>query len=97
MWFFFHRFPASNSHGFILQFLVSTASFYTEAEKPVAYILDLMKLDVANLFASPPLSISEKFKENLHIYISSNGLSRGLVNNVDCIIVSWLLNSLLFV
>lgn len=89
MWSFFHRFPASNSHGFIQQFLVSKASFYTEAEKPVTYILDLLNLDVPNLFASPPHSISETFQENLHIYISSTGLSRALVNNVDNIIVSW--------
>ena len=91
---FFHRLPASNSHGFILQFLVSKASFYTEAEKPVTYILDLMKLDVPNLFASPPHSISETFKENLHTYISSTGLSRELVNNVDSIMVSWLRTNL---
>ena len=87
---FVNRIPDSNSQGFILQFLMSDeASLYTKAGKPVAFVLDLMKLDVPDLFASSPHSTtSERFQKDLHTYISSNGLSRDLLENVDKIMVS---------
>ena len=71
---------------------MSEASLYTEAGKPVAFILDLMKLDVPDLFASPVVTpphntTSESFQKTLHTYISSNGLSRDLLKNVDKIMV----------
>ena len=87
---FVNRVPDSNSQGFILQFLMSDeASLYTAAGKPVAFVLDLMKLDVPDLFASPPHNTtSERFQKNLHTYISTNGLSRDLLKNVDKLMVS---------
>ena len=85
---FFDRFPESNSHGFILQFLLSEAAFYAEASKAGTFILDLMKLDVPNLFASPPHSTGESFKKELHRYILEKRLSRELQKNVESIMVS---------
>ena len=61
------------------------------------YILDLMKLDVPNLFIGPPDDTdiscgtgvpSEKFMKDLHSYIDSNELSRELLGNLDSIMVS---------
>lgn len=61
------------------------------------YILDLVKLDVPNLFIGPPLETgiqgdssvpAEKFMEHLHSYIASNDLQRELLKNVDVIMVS---------
>ena len=85
---FFDRSPGSNSHDFILQFLLSEAAFYAEASKAGTFILDLMKLDVPNLFASPPHSTGESFKKDLHLYIFANTLSRELQKNVESIMVS---------
>ena len=87
---FVNRVPDASSQGFILQFLMSDeASLYTEAGKRVAFVLDLMKLDVPDLFASPPHNTtSERFQENLHAYISKEGLSKDLLENVDKIMVS---------
>ena len=84
---FFDRSPGSNSHDFILQFLLSEAAFYAEASKAGTFILDLMKLDVPNLFASPPHSTGESFKKDLHLYIT-NSLSREFPKNVESIMVS---------
>ena len=70
---------------------MSEASFYIEASKPVAFILDLMKLNVPDLFASPVTpphnTTSGRFQKTLHTYISSNGLLRDLLKNVDKIMV----------
>ena len=85
---FFNRNPESNSHDFILQFLLSEAAFYAEASKAGTFFLDLMKLDVPNLFASPPHSTGESFKKKLHLYISENSLPRELQKNVESIMVS---------
>ena len=61
------------------------------------YILDLVKLDVPNLFIGPAFETAtqsdtsvpgEKFKEHLHSYIASNDLQRELLKNVDVIMVS---------
>ena len=89
--FFCSRFPEPNEHGFILDFISSKAPFYAELKQPVKYIFDVMKLDVPNLFTAPRNDTSipgEKFKEHLHYYIASNGLSRDLLKNVDVIMVS---------
>ena len=85
---FSNRCPESDSHGFILQFLFSEAAVYAKADKAGTFILDLMKLDVPNLFASPPHFISENFKENLHSYIIANSLSKELQKSVESIMVS---------
>ena len=85
---FFDRSSESNSHGFILQFLLSEAAFYAKASKAGAFILDLMKLDVPNLFASPPHSTGESCKKELHRYILKERLSRELQKNVESIMVS---------
>lgn len=83
-----NRYPASNSHVFILQFLLSEAAAYAKAGKAGTFILHLMKLDVPNLFAGPPHSTSESFKKNLHCYIIANSLSRELQRHVESIMVS---------
>ena len=85
---FSNRYPESDSHGFILEFLLSEAAVYAKADKAGTFILDLMKLDVPNLFASPPHFISESFKKNLHGYIIANSLSGELQENVEGIMVS---------
>ena len=85
---FLNRYPESDSHGFILEFLLSEAAVYAKADKAGTFILDLMKLDVPKLFASPPHSTSESFKKNLHCYIVGNSLSRELQKNVESIMVS---------
>ena len=93
----FYRSPDPSTHGFILQYLSSEAYCYAVSSKPVIYILDLVKLDVPNLFIGPPLETgtqddisvpAEKFKEHLHSYIASNDLQRELLKNVDVIMVS---------
>ena len=74
-----------------MDFISSKALFYAELKQPVKYILDVMKLDVPNLFTAPQSDTSvpgEKLKEHLHSYIASNGLSRDLLRNVDAIMVS---------
>ena len=83
-----NRYPESDSHGFILQFLLSEAAAYAKAGKVETFILHLMKLDVPNLFAGPPHSISESFKNNLHGYIIANSLSRELQRHVEILMVS---------
>ena len=83
-----NRYPSSNSHVFILQFLLSEAAAYAKAGKAETFILHLMKLDVPNLFAGPPHSISESFKNNLHCYIIANSLSRELQRHVEILMVS---------
>ena len=83
-----NRYPESTNHDFILQFLLSEAAHYVGAGKAGTFILDLMKLDVPKLFASPPHSTSESFKKNLHCYIVANSLSRELQKNVESIMVS---------
>ena len=85
---FSNRYPESKNHGFILEFLLSEADHYAEARKAGTFILDLMKLDVPNLFASPPHFISESFKKNLHSYIVANNLSIELQKSVESIMVS---------
>jgi len=75
---------------------MSEASYYSEANKPVAYILDLMRLDVPDLFCNRRGDIGvtgESFKGYLHEYIASSGLSRDLLKCVDIIMVSWFSNS----
>ena len=84
---FSNRYPESDSHGFILDFLLSEAAVYAKAGKAGTFLLDLMKLDVPNLFACPPHSTSESFKKNLHSYFA-NDLSRELQKNVESIMVS---------
>ena len=90
----FHRYPEPNDHGFILEFLLSEAFFYAKINKQVKYILDIMKLDVPNLFTGPPSNPGipsipgAKFKEHLHSYIATNDLPRELLKNVDVIMVS---------
>ena len=89
--FSFFRFRDPNEHGFILDFLFSKAAIYAELKQPVKYILDVMKLDVPNLFTDSQSGTSgpgENFKELLHSYIASNGLQRELLKNVDVIMVS---------
>ena len=72
-----------------MDFISSKAlSSYAESRQPVKYILDVMKLDVPNLFTAPQSVPGEKLKEHLHSYIASNGLSRELLKNVDTIMVS---------
>ena len=92
-----HRLPEPSKHGFIIDYLSSEANVYVRSSKPVRYILDLMKLDVPNLFVGPPVDTgtscgtsvpSEKFTEDLHFYIDSNELSRELLRNFDSIMVS---------
>ena len=83
-----NRYPESDSHGFILQFLLSEAAVYAEAGKAGTFILDIMKLDVPKLFAGPPHSTSESFKKNLHSYIFANSLSRELQRHVKILMVS---------
>ena len=92
-----YRSPEPSTHGFIIDYLSSEAILYVRSEKPVRYILHLMKLDVPNLFTGPPddpgvlsgtSNPGEKFKEHLHSYIASNGLSRELLRNLDTIMVS---------
>ena len=85
---FSNRYPESDSHDFILEFLLTEAAFYAEAGKAGILILDLMKLDVPKLFACPPHSTSENFKKNLHSYIFANSLSRELQKSVESIMVS---------
>ena len=88
----FHRFPEPKSHNFILEFLVSESTYYTEANKQVVFVLDLMKLDVPCLFYDRQDETSvpgENFKEYLHLYIASSGLSKELLNRMDTIMVSW--------
>ena len=85
---FLNRYPESDNHSFILQFLLSEAAVYAKADKAGTFLLDLMKLDVPNLFACPPRFISESFKKNLHSYIIANDLSRELLKNVESIMVS---------
>ena len=90
--FLFVRFQEPKDHTFILEFLLSESSCYVEANKQVAFILDLMKLDVPNLFCERRGGTSitgESFKGNLHAYIASSGLSRDLPKCVDIIMVSW--------
>ena len=56
------------------------------------FILDLMKLDVPDLFYDIQGRTSvpgASFKEYLHQYIASNGLSKELLKRVDKIMVSW--------
>ena len=84
---FLSRYPESDSHGFILDFLLSEAAVYAKAGKAGTFLLDLMKLDVPKLFACPPHSTSESFKKNLHSYFA-NDLSRELQKNVESIMVS---------
>ena len=93
----FYRSPEPSTHGFILQYLSSEAYCYAVSSKPVIYILDLVKLDVPNLFIGPAFETAtqsdtsvpgEKFKEHLHSYIASNDLQRELLKNVDVIMVS---------
>ena len=89
---FFYRFPEPKAHTFILEFILLESTYYAEANKRVAFILDIMKLDVPDLFCdqrgdtSPP---GETFKVYLHGYIASSGLSRDLLKCVDTIMVSW--------
>ena len=93
---FFYRFPEPKAHTFILEFILLESTYYAEANKRVAFILDIMKLDVPDLFCdqrgdtSPP---GETFKVYLHGYIASSGLSRDLLKCVDTIMVSWVSNS----
>ena len=82
-----NRFPESKDHDFILQFLLFEATLYAEAGKAGMFILDVMKLDVPNLFASPPHSTSENFKKNLHSYIFAQSLSTELQKNLETIMV----------
>ena len=92
-----HRSPEPRRHGFIIDYLSSEAIYYVRLSKPVRYILDLLKLDVPNLFIGPPddtgiscaTSVpSIKFMQDLHSYIDSNELSRELLENLDGIMVS---------
>ena len=85
---FSNRYPESDSHEFILEFLLTEAVFYAEAGRAGMFILDLMKLDVPKLFACPPHSTSENFKKNLRSYIFANSLSRELQKSVESIMVS---------
>jgi len=89
--YFFYRFPEPKAHTFILEFILLESTYYAEANKRVAFILDIMKLDVPDLFCdqrgdtSPP---GETFKMYLHGYIASSCLSRDLLKCVDTIMVS---------
>lgn len=85
---FSNRYPESKNHDFILDFLLYEAALYAGAGKAGMFIPDLMKLDVPNLFASPPHFIGESFKKNLHSYIFANSLPRELQKNVESIMVS---------
>jgi len=82
------RSPEPKAHTFILEFILLESTYYAEANKRIAFILDIMKLDVPDLFCdqrgdtSPP---GETFKVNLHGYIASSGCSRDLLKCVDTI------------
>jgi len=90
----FYRFPEPESHRFILEFVQYQSFFYTgytEANKPVAFFLDLMKLNVPELFCEQQGHTSvpgERFKRYLHQYVGSTGLSKELFKYVDTIMVS---------
>lgn len=77
-----------------MDFLFSKAAIYAKLKQPVKYILDVMELDVPNLFTDSKsgtggISVPGKnFKELLHSYIASNGLQRELLKKVDVIMVS---------
>lgn len=80
------------NHNFILEFLVSESTCYTEANKQVVFILDLMKLDVPDLFYDRQGQTSvpgENFKEYLQQYIHPSALSEKLLKCMDTIMVSW--------
>ena len=64
----------------------------------VGYILDLMKLDVPDLFCYQQSGTSipgESFKRHLQTYIATSGLPlrKELLRRVDAIMVSWSLKS----
>ena len=75
-----------------MDFLFSKAAIYAKLKQPVKYILDVMELDVPNLFTDSKsgtggISVPGKnFKELLHSYIASNGLQRELLKKVDVIL-----------
>ena len=88
---FFYRFPEPKAHTFILEFILLESTYYAEANKRVAFILDIMKLDVPDLFCDQRGDTSilgESFKKNLHSYIASRGLSRDLLKCVNHVMVS---------
>ena len=94
----FNRFPEPTSHSFILEFLKCRAPHNTKADRQVGYILDLMKLDVPDLFCYQQSGTSipgENFKKHLQTYIATSGLSlrKELLRRVDAIMVSWSLQS----
>ena len=87
----FYRSPEPKDHNCILEFIMSESAYYAEANKPVAFILDLVKLDVPDLFCDQRGDTSilgESFKKNLHSYIASRGLSRDLLKCVNHVMVS---------